>query len=200
MKIFSYITLALTLALAFALWLPNNLAFTVFWAVLLYLPILAITDLIAIIYLIRHRKDKAAKGLAILLVAIPVVAVIGYYAPWHSTSDKTMSAHFHKHEKEIRELVSYAESLSDSVTVKFPSKPQPENVPEEAYRHTLDLLKQAHCKGIETYSRFDSQTLVHFRAAGFSTNGYLFYPDGTVKIFRWDPLGSDSSGEYDLLP
>ena len=200
MKIFSYVTLALTLALAFTLWLSNDLAFTIFWTVVLFLPVLAITDLIAIIYLIRHRKDKAAKSLAALLVAIPVVAVIGYYLPWHSVSDKTMSAHFRKHEKEIRELVTFAESLSDSVTIKFPSKPQPEAVSEEAYRHTMDLLKQAHCEGIETYSRFDSHTIVHFRAAGFKTNGYIFHPDGTVKILRWDPLGSDSSGEYDLLP
>ena len=200
MKIFSYITLGLTLALAFTLWLSNDLAFTIFWTVILYLPILAITDLIAIIYLIRHRKDKAAKSLVALLVAIPVVAIIGYYLPWHSVSDKTMSTHFRKHEKEIRELVSYAESLSDSTTIKFPSEPQPEDVPEEAYRHTLDLLKRAHCKGIETYSLFNSQTLVHFRTTGFTTNGYLFYPDGTVKIFRRDPLGSEGNGEYDLLP
>ena len=199
MRTFSFISLSITLILAFVLWLPNELSFTILWLSFIILPDLLIADLVAIVYLIRHRKGKAAKWLAGLVVTILIAAAIGYCAPWHSTSDKTMSAHFHKHEKELRELVIYAESLSDSVTIKFPSKPQPEDVSEEAYRHTLDLLKQARCEGIETYSRFNSHTIVHFRTAGFSTHGYIFYPDGTVKIFRWDPLGSDWNGTYDLL-
>ena len=200
MRTFSLISLSITLALAFVLWLPNEWSFTIIWLSFFILPILLIADLVALVHLIRHRKEKGAKWLAGLVVAIPIVAAIGYYAPWHSTSDKTMSAHFRKHEKEMRELVTYAESLSDSVSVKFPSKPLPEDVAEEAYQHTLHLLKKVHCARIETYSRFDSHTIVHFRSSGFSTHGYIFYPDGIVKIFRWDPLGSDWNGTYDLLP
>ena len=200
MRTFSFISLSITLALAFVLWLPNELSFPILWLSSIILPILLIADIIAIVHLIRHRKDKAAKWLTGLVVAIPIAAAIGYYAPWHSTSDKTMSAHFRKHEKELRELVSFAESLSDSVSVKIPSEPMPEGISEDAYRHALDLLKSVHCTRIETFSRFNDHTIVHFRSSGFSTHGYIFYPDGTVKIFRWDPLGSDSSGEYDLLP
>ena len=200
MRTFSFISLSITLVLAFVLWLPNEWSFTIIWLSFFFLPILLIADIVAIVHLIRHPKGKAAKWLAGLIVAIPLTTAIGYYAPWHSTSDKTMSAHFRKHEKELRELVVYTESLSDSVSVKIPSEPMPEGVSEDAYRHALDLLKSAHCKGIETYSRFDSHTIVHFRSSGFSTHGYIFYPDGIVKIFRWDPLGSDWNGTYDLLP
>jgi hypothetical protein len=200
MRTFSFISLSITLALAFILWLPNEWSFPIIWLSFFFLPILLIADLVALIYLIRHRKEKVAKWLAGLVVAIPLTVTIGYYAPWLSTSDKTMSAHFHKHEKELRELVTYAESLSDSVSLKIPSKPKPENVSEEDYQHTLRLLKKAHCKRIETYNGFGQNTLIHFRGSGFATNGYTFYPDGTVKIFRWDPLGSDWSGTYDLLP
>jgi hypothetical protein len=200
MRTFSFISLSITLALAFVLWLPNEWSFTIIWLSFFILPILLIADLMALVYLIRNRKEKAAKWLAGLVIAIPLAAAIGYCAPWHSTSDKTMSAHFRKHEKELREVVAYAESLSDSTSLKFPSKPMPENVSEEAYRHMLDLLKQVHCTRIETYSHFDSHTIVHFRSSGFSTHGFIFYPDGTVKIFRWDPLGSDWNGTYDLLP
>ena len=200
MRTFSLISLSITLALAFVLWLPNEWSFTIIWLSFFILPVLLIADLVALVYLIRHRKEKAARWLAGLIVAIPIAGAIGYYAPWHSTSDKTISAHFRKHEKDLRELVAYAESLSDSVSVKIPSKPMPEGVSEEAYRHTLHLLKKVHCQQIETYSRFNDHTIVHFRSSGFSTHGYIFFPDGTVKIFRWDPLGSDWNGTYDLLP
>ena len=148
MKTFSFISLSITLALAFVLWLPNELSFTILWLSSVLLPILLITDLAAIVYLVRHRKEKAAKWLTGLVVAIPIAAAIGYYAPWHSTSDKTMSALFRKHEKELRELVSFAESLSDSVSVKIPSEPIPEGVSEEAYRQTLHLLEKVHCTRI----------------------------------------------------
>ena len=200
MRTFSFISLSITLALAFVLWLPNEWSFTIIWLSFFILPILLIADLAALVHLIRHRKGKAAKWLTGLVVAIPIAAAIGYYAPWHSTSDKTMSALFRKHEKELRELVSFAESLSDSVSVKIPSEPIPEGVSEEAYRQTLHLLEKVHCTRIETFSRFNDHTIVHFRGSGFSTHGYIFYPDSTVKIFRWDPLGSDWNGTYDLLP
>lgn len=66
MKTFSYIALSLTLALAFCLWLPSNLSFTIIWmgTAFLGLPLL-IADVIALIYLIRHRKEKGVKGLAV---------------------------------------------------------------------------------------------------------------------------------------
>lgn len=106
MKAFSYIALSLTLALVFCLWLPNNLSFTVTWmgVAVLGLPLL-IADIIALIYLIRHRKEKGVKGLAVLLMLIPVVFIIGMYAPWHSVSDKTMFKHYQRRENDLREAM-----------------------------------------------------------------------------------------------
>ena len=106
MKTFSYIALSLTLALAFCLWLPNNLSFTILWmgTAFLSLPLL-IADVIALIYLIRHRKENCVKGLVAL-----------------------------------RELIQYAESLTDSVSVSFPSDSIPKEVSREQYEHVLQLL------------------------------------------------------------
>lgn len=200
MKIFSYTALSITLILAFVTWLPGRYAWTVIMYSSFVLPFLLIADLAAIVYLIRHRKEKRAKWLAALLVAIPVVGAIGLYAPWNSVTDQTMSKHFHRHEKELRELVAYAESLSDSTSLTFPSNPIPDNVPDRAYYHTLALLGRAGCESIQIYSLFNNATRVTYRTIVFTAHGYIFYPDGTVKIFRWDPLGSDISGTYDLLP
>ena len=200
MKVFSYIALSITLALAFATWLPGRYALTIIMYSSFALPFLLIADLAAVVYLIRHRKEKATKWLAALLVAIPVVGVVGLYAPWNSVTDQTMSKHFHRHEKELRELVTYAESLSDSTSLSFPSDPIPDNVPDRAYYHALELLGKTGCESIQTHSLFDNATWVVFRTVVFTSHGYLFYPDGTVKIFRRDPLGSDISGTYGLLP
>ena len=106
MKTFSYIALSLTLALAFCLWLPNNLSFTILWmgTAFLSLPLL-IADVIALIYLIRHRKENCVKGL-----------------------------------DDLRELIQYAESLTDSVSVSFPSDSIPKEVSREQYEHVLQLL------------------------------------------------------------
>ena len=200
MKTFSYISLSITLALAFATWLPGRYALTIIMYSSVVLPFLLIADIAAIVYLIRHRKEKAAKWLAALLVAIPVVGAIGLCAPWNSVTDKTMSKHFHRHEKELQELVTYAESLSDSTSLTFPSNPIPDNVPDRAYHHMLELLGKTGCESIKTHSLFDNATWVTYRTVVFTSHGYLFYPDGSVKILRWDPLGSDTSGTYDLLP
>ena len=200
MKVFSYIALSITLALAFATWLPGRYALTIIMYSSFALPFLLIADLAAVVYLIRHRKEKATKWLAALLVAIPVVGVVGLYAPWNSVTDQTMSKHFHRHEKELRKLVAYAESLSDSTSLSFPSDPIPDSVPDRAYYHTLELLGKTGCESIQTHSMFDNATWVTYRTVVFTSHGYIFYPDGTVKIFRRDPLGSDISGTYDLLP
>ena len=200
MKVFLYIVLSITLALVFATWLPGRYALTIIMYSSFVLPFLLIADLAAVVYLIRHRKEKAAKWLAALLVAIPVVGAVGLFAPWNSVTDKTMSKHFHRHEKELRELISYSESLSDSTSLSFPSDPIPDNVPDRAYYHTLELLGKTGCESIQTHSLFDNATWVTYRTVVFTSHGYLFYPDGTVKIFRRDPLGSDISGTYDLLP
>ena len=200
MKTFSYIALSLTLALAlaFCLWLPSNLSFTIFWrgAAFLGLPLL-IADVIALIYLIRHRKEKGVKGLAVFLVLIPVVFTIGMYVPWHSASDKTMFRHYQRHENDLRELIQYAESLTDSVTVTFPSDSIPKEVSNEQYERVLQLLKKAQCESIKTYSGlFTDNTMVVFRHTGFTSNGYLFFPGNEIRVFRWDPLGSDFNGVY----
>ena len=200
MKVFSYIALSITLALAFVTWLPGRYAWTIIMYSSFLLPFLLIADVAAIVYLIRHWKGKGGKWLEALLVAIPIVGAIGLYAPWNSVTDHTMSKHFHRHEKELRELVAYAESLSDSTSLTFPSDPIPDNVPDRAYYHTLELLGRSDCESIQTYSVFDNATRVTYRTVVFTAHGYIFYPDGTVKIFRWDPLGSDISGMYDILP
>ena len=200
MKTFSYIALSLTLALAFCLWLPNNLSFTILWmgTAFLSLPLL-IADVIALIYLIRHRKENCVKGLVALLVLIPVVFTIGMYAPWHSASDKTMFKHYQRHENDLRELIQYAESLTDSVSVSFPSDSIPKEVSKEQYEHVLQLLKKARCENIKTYSGvFTDNSMVVFRHTGFTSNGYLFFPGNEIKVFRWDPLGSDFNGIYDI--
>jgi len=200
MKTFSYIALSLTLALAFCLWLPNSLAFTALWMGTAYfgLPLL-IADVIALIYLIRHRKEKGVKGLAVLLVLIPVVLVMGIYIPWHSASDQTMYKHYQRHENDLRELIQYAESLTDSVTVCFPSDSIPKGVSKEQYEHVLQLLKKARCESIKTYAGlFSDNTTVVFRQTGFSSNGYMSLPGNIIKVFRWDPLGSDFNGIYDI--
>ena len=77
MRTFSFISLSITLALAFVLWLPNELSFPILWLSSILLPILLIADLAALVHLIRHRKEKAAKWLAGLVVAIPIAAAIG---------------------------------------------------------------------------------------------------------------------------
>ena len=201
MKTFSYIALSLTLALAFCLWLPNNLSFTIIWmgAAFLGLPLL-IADVIALIYLIRHRKEKGVKGLSVFLVLIPVVFTIGMYAPWNSASDKTMFNHYQRHENDLRELIQYAESLTDSVTVSFPSDSIPKDVSKEQYEHVLQLLKKARCEGIRTYFQhfWGNKTMVVFHNAGFGGSGYLSFPDNTIRVYRLDPLGSDSNGIYDI--
>jgi len=201
MKTFSYIVLSLTLLLAFCLWFPNYLSFTILWLSTAYLGIpLLIADIIAVVYLVRHRKEKGSKGLALLLVAIPVVATIGYEAPWKSVSDKTMSRHFHQHENELRELVQYAESLTDSVSLSFPTDSIPSGVSKEQCDHVMKLLKKTRCEGIKTYQEYvwGGSSMVIFRYTGFTGHGYLFLPDSTVKIYRWDPLGSDINGLYDF--
>ena len=150
MKIFSYIVLSLTLALAFCLWLPNDLSFPIIWlsSVFLVAPLL-IADIIALVYLIRHWKDKGTKGLLFLLVLIPVVASIGYYAPWNSVSDKTMFRHYHQHEGDLRELVQYAESLTDSVSISIPSDTIPSLLSKDQYDKVLFLLNRTQCKVLE---------------------------------------------------
>ena len=200
MKAFSYIALSLTLALVFCLWLPNNLSFTVTWmgVAVLGLPLL-IADIIALIYLIRHRKEKGVKGLAVLLMLIPVVFIIGMYAPWHSVSDKTMFKHYQRHENDLRELIQYAESLTDSVSVSFPSDSIPKSVSKEQYEHVMEMLRKTRCESIKTYSGlFTDNTMVVFRHTGFTSNGYQLFPDNEIKVFRWDPLGSDFNGIYDI--
>ena len=199
MKTFSYIVFSLTLLLAFCLWLPNELSFTIIWLSTAFLAIpLLIADLVAFIYLVRHRRDKGSKGLVLLLVAIPVVAAIGFSAPWKSVSDKTMSKHYHQHENELRELVRYAASLTDSVSLSFPTDSIPSGVSKEQRDHLMKLLKKTRCKGIRTYEIWDGSTTVLFRYTGFTCHGYVFLPDGTVKIFRRDSLGSDTDGFYEI--
>ena len=201
MKTFSYIVLSLTLALAFCLWLPSNLSFTTTWmgTTFLGLPLL-IADIVALIYLFHHRNEKGVKGLAVLFVSIPVVLTIGLYVPWNSTSDKTMFKHYQRHENDLRELIQYAESLTDSVTVYFPSDSIPKEVSKEQYEHVMQLLKKARCKGIKTYFQhlWGNKTMVVFRNTGFGGSGYLSFPDNTIKVYRWDPLGSDDNGIYDI--
>ena len=108
----------------------------------LALPLL-IADIIAIIYLIRHWREKGVKGLAILLVFIPIILIIGMNAPWNSASDETMFNHYQRHENDLRELIQYAESLTDSVTVSFPSDSIPKEVSKEQYEHVMQLLKKS---------------------------------------------------------
>ena len=201
MKTFSYISLSLSLALALCLWLPNKLSFTVIWMSSAFLGIpLLIADLIVLVYLVRHWKEKGVKGLAVLLVLIPIVATIGMYAPWNSASDKTMYKHYQKHENDLRELVQYAESLTDSVSLVFPSDSIPPEVSKEQYEHVIRLLKKTRCEGIKTYFQhvWGNNTMVLFRSAGFGSTGYLSFPDNAIKVYRWDPLGSDSNGIYDI--
>ena len=201
MKTFSYISLSLSLALALCLWLPNKLSFTVIWMSSAFLGIpLLIADLIALVYLVRHWKEKGVKGLAVLLVLIPIVATIGMYAPWNSASDKTMYKHYQKHENDLRELVQYAESLTDSVSLVFPSDSIPLEVSKEQYEHVIRLLKKTRCESIKTYFQhvWGNNTMVLFRSAGFGSTGYLSFPDNAIKVYRWDPLGSDSNGIYDI--
>lgn len=201
MRVFSYIAFSLTLALAFCWCLPNDLSFTVMWmsSVFVGLPLL-IADVIALVYLIRHRNDRGTKGLFILLVLIPIVITIGNYAPWKSVSDKTMSRHYHQHESDFRELVQYAESLSDSISISFPSDSILSQISKDQYDKVLSLLKRTRCEGIRTYSCviYGNHTSVIFRTVGFGSAGYVFFPDNNVKIFRWDPLGSDWSGLYEI--
>lgn len=201
MKTFSYIALSLTLVLALCLWLPNSLSFSIIWlgTAFLGLPLL-IADVIALIYLIRHREEKGVKGLAFLLLLIPVVFTIGMYVPWNSASDKTMYKHYQKHENDLRELVQYAESLTDSVSLVFPSDSVPQEVSKEQYDHVIELLEKTRCESIKTYFQhfWGNKTMVVFRSAGFGSTGYLFFPDNTVKVYRWDSLGSDFNGIYDI--
>lgn len=201
MKTFSYIALSLTLVLALCLWLPNSLSFSIIWlgTAFLGLPLL-IADVIALIYLIRHMKKKGVKGLAFLLLLIPVVFTIGMYVPWNSASDKTMYKHYQKHENDLRELVQYAESLTDSVSLVFPSDSVPQEVSKEQYDHVIELLEKTRCESIKTYFQhfWGNKTMVVFRSAGFGSTGYLFFPDNTVKVYRWDSLGSDFNGIYDI--
>lgn len=201
MKTFSYIALSLTLALAFCLWLPNNLSFPIIWmgTAFLGLPLL-IADVIALVYLIRHWREKGVKGLAVLLVLVPIVLTIGMYAPWNSASDETMFKHYQRHENDLRELIQYAESLTDSVTVTFPSDSIPKEVSNEQYERVVQLLKKSRCEGIKTYHQhfWGNKTMVVFRSGGFGSSGYLSFPDNTIKVYRWDPLGSDSNGIYDI--
>ena len=201
MKTFSYIALSLTLALAFCLWLPNNLSFTIIWMGTAFLGFpLLIADIIAFIYLVRHWREKGVKGLAVLFVLIPVVLIIGMNAPGNSSYDEIMFKHYQRHENDLRELIQYAESLTDSVTVSFPSDSIPKEVSKEQYDHVIQLLKKTQCEGIKTYFQYiwGKKTMVVFRNAGFGGSGYLSFPDKTIKVYRWDPLGSDSNGIYDI--
>jgi len=201
MKTFSYISLSLTLALAFCLWLPNAVSFPIMWMSTAFLGIpLLIADVIVLVYLIRHWKEKGVKGLAVMLVLIPVVATIGMDAPWNSSSDKTMYKHYRKHGNDLRELVRYAESLSDSVSLVFPSDSIPPGVSKEQYERVMDLFKKTRCEGIKTYHQniWGNHTMVIFRGHGFGSSGYLSFPDNTIKVYRWDPLGSDYNGIYDI--
>lgn len=201
MKTFSYIALSLTLALALCLWLPNNLSFPIIWmgTAFLGLPLL-IADIIALIYLIRHWREKGVKGLAILLVFIPIILIIGMNAPSNSAADEIMFKHYQRHENDLRELIRYAESLTDSVTISFPSDSIPKEVSKEQYDHVIQLLKKTECEGIKTYFQYvwGNKTVVIFRNAGFGGSGYLSFPDNTIRVYRWDPLGSDSNGIYDI--
>ena len=201
MKAFSYIVLSLTLALVCCIWLPDNLNFKVVWlsTAFLGLPLL-IADIIAVIYLIRSWKKKGVKGLAILLVLIPLVACTGMHRVWNSSADKTMYKHYLMHENDLRELVRYAESLTDSVSLVFPSDSIPPEVSEEQYDHVIELLRRTQCKGVRTYFKYvwGNNTMVIFSKIGFGSCGYLSFPDNTIKVYRWDPLGSDSNGIYDI--
>ena len=114
--------------------------------------------------------------------------------------DETMSRHYHKHAEDLRELVQFAESLTDSVSIHFPSEPIPTGIPMEQYEQVLTLLKRTRCERIITYSSgfWSGNTVVVFHTKVFTSHGYMFFPDNTVKINRWDPLGSDISGLYEI--
>ena len=147
--------------------------------------------------MIRSWKKKGVKGLAILLVLIPLVACTGMHRVWNSSAEKTMYKHYLMHENDLRELVRYAESLTDSVSLVFPSDSIPPEVSEEQYEHVIELLRRTQCKGVETYV-WGNNTMVIFSKIGFGSCGYLSFPDNTIKVYRWDPLGSDSNGIYDI--
>ena len=53
-----------------------------------------------------------------------------------------MYKHYQKHENDLRELVQYAESLTDSVSLVFPSDSIPPEVSKEQYEHVIRLLKK----------------------------------------------------------
>jgi len=121
-------------------------------------------------------------------------------APSYSAADETMFKHYQCHENDLHELIQYAESLTDSVTVFFPSDSIPKEVSKEQYDHVIQLLKKTQCMCIRTYFQYvwGNKTMVVFRTAGFGSSGYLSFPDKTIKVYRWDPLGSDFNGIYDI--
>lgn len=198
MKALSYISLTLTLALAFCLWLPDNPGFIIALFSTYIWPLLLIGDILALVYILKHRKERSIQGLVGLVIAIPIIAAIGYFAPWHSTSDKTMSRHFHKHENDLRELVQYAESLTDSTSISVSARSDVIGITEEQFDQVSALLKKSGCKSIKTYGVLEKNTVVVFRTSGFTIHGYIFLPDRSIKIVHWDPLGSDGNGLYDI--
>ena len=111
-----------------------------------------------------------------------------------------MSKHFHENESDLWELVVYAESLSDSVSLSFPSDSIPSSISKEQYEHALTLLRKTRCSNIKTFlpGFWGSNTTVVFRTSGLGSNGYVFLPDHTVKLFHYDPLGSESTGFYEI--
>lgn len=122
------------------------------------------------------------------------------FASSDKASDEAMSKHYHKHKNDLQELVQYAESLSDSVSLSFPSDSIPSQISKEQYLDVLSLLRKTQCKSIITYSHsvWGNNTMVVFYRWVFTSHGYIFLPDNTVKLFRWDPLGSDYNGLYDI--
>ena len=111
-----------------------------------------------------------------------------------------MSKHFHEHESELWELVQYVESLSDSTSLSIPSDTIPSPITEEQYDHAISLLKTTGCRNMKTFQPgfWSGNTIVVFRSSGLAAHGYIFLPDHTAKIFRYDPLGSDYNGFYDI--
>ena len=198
MKVVSYFSLILTLVWAFCLWLPNDPGFMLVWSSTIVLPLLLIGDVLALVYILKHRKERSIRGLVGLIIAIPIIAAIGLFVPWHSTSDKTMSRHFHKHENDLHELVQYAESLTDSTSISVSAHSDVIRITEEQFDQVSALLKKSGCKSIKTYGVLEKNTIVVFRTSGFTIHGYIFLPDRSVKIVHWDPLGSDGNGLYDI--
>ena len=135
-----------------------------------------------------------------LAYSLVLLIVSSCFSSGDSISSEAMSTHFHEHEKDLRELVQYAESLSDSLCLTFPSDSIPSQISKEQYDHVLLLLRRTQCRTIKTYCHhvWGNNTMVVFRYVVFCSHGYIFLPDKSIKIFHWDPLGSEWSGLYEI--